>query len=438
MFFNKSLQRENQELREKLYSLEQVSESLNNDMLRITLDPQGKVIAVNANFEQELGIKFEKISGVHLTQLVPKSARNTQHYTRMKSAIEKREHWNGALQIEKGNHQEAWLRAIIQPVIDIKGKVQSFVVFATELTRTISKSREHEDMLKALNRSTAVIEFSLDGTIIRANENFLRSMGFSNNEQIAGKHHRIFCHSEEVNSPAYAAFWKKLASGQFVSDRFKRIDNYGRTVWLEASYNPIHNELGELYKVVKFATVITDQVNQESAAAEAAQFAYSISDETGKQTSQGQEVVRSMINKMDSLVQQMQRASRDIEALNEHSQKIDALVGDISAIADQTNLLALNAAIEAARAGEQGRGFAVVADEVRKLASRTNQTTKEIADVVSENLQRTTKAVELIAACQVQAGDTLQLSNQAGQLMEEIKSGAEQVIESVSQFNQKL
>ncbi|MBE4618032.1 chemotaxis protein [Vibrio navarrensis] len=438
MFFNKSLQRENQELREKLYSLEQVSESLNNDMLRITLDPQGKVIAVNANFEQELGIKFEKISGVHLTQLVPKSARNTQHYTRMKSAIEKREHWNGALQIEKGNHQEAWLRAIIQPVIDIKGKVQSFVVFATELTRTISKSREHEDMLKALNRSTAVIEFSLDGTIIRANENFLRSMGFSNNEQIAGKHHRIFCHSEEVNSPAYAAFWKKLASGQFVSDRFKRIDNYGRTVWLEASYNPIHNELGELYKVVKFATVITDQVNQESAAAEAAQFAYSISDETGKQTSQGQEVVRSMINKMDSLVQQMQRASRDIEALNEHSQKIDALVGDISAIADQTNLLALNAAIEAARAGEQGRGFAVVADEVRKLASRTNQTTKEIADVVSENLQRTTKAVELIADCQVQAGDTLQLSNQAGQLMEEIKSGAEQVIESVSQFNQKL
>ncbi|EJL6400597.1 PAS domain-containing protein [Vibrio navarrensis] len=438
MFFNKSLQRENQELREKLYSLEQVSESLNNDMLRITLDPQGKVIAVNANFEQELGIKFEKISGVHLTQLVPKSARNTQHYTRMKSAIEKREHWNGALQIEKGNYQEAWLRAIIQPVIDIKGKVQSFVVFATELTRTISKSREHEDMLKALNRSTAVIEFSLDGTIIRANENFLRSMGFSNNEQIAGKHHRIFCHSEEVNSPAYAAFWKKLASGQFVSDRFKRIDNYGRTVWLEASYNPIHNELGELYKVVKFATVITDQVNQESAAAEAAQFAYSISDETGKQTSQGQEVVRSMINKMDSLVQQMQRASRDIEALNEHSQKIDALVGDISAIADQTNLLALNAAIEAARAGEQGRGFAVVADEVRKLASRTNQTTKEIADVVSENLQRTTKAVELIAACQVQAGDTLQLSNQAGQLMEEIKSGAEQVIESVSQFNQKL
>lgn len=438
MFFNKSLQRENQELREKLYSLEQVSESLNNDMLRITLDPQGKIIDINANFEQELGIKLANISDEYLTNLVPKHARATPHYTRMKSAIEKREHWNGALQIKKGSNQEAWLRAILQPVVDSKGKVQRFVIFATELTRTISKSREHEDMLKALNRSTAVIEFNLDGTIIRANENFLRSMGFSNNEQIAGKHHRMFCHSEEANSSAYIEFWKKLAAGQFISDRFQRIDNYGRTVWLEASYNPIHDDFGELYKVVKFATVITDQVNQEQVVAEAAHLAYSISEETGKQTSQGQEVVRSMIDKMESLVGQMQRATQDIEKLKEDSQKINVLVGDISAIADQTNLLALNAAIEAARAGEQGRGFAVVADEVRKLASRTNQTTKEIADVVSENLQRTTKAVELIAECQVQAGDTLQLSNQAGQLMEEIKSGAEQVIESVSQFNQKL
>lgn len=124
MFFNKSQQRENQQLKERLYSLEQTNESLNNDMLRITLDPQGKVIDINANFEQELGIKLNDISGEHLTNLVPKHARATPHYTRMKSAIEKREHWNGALQIEKGNHQEAWLRAIIQPVIDIKGKVQ--------------------------------------------------------------------------------------------------------------------------------------------------------------------------------------------------------------------------------------------------------------------------------------------------------------------------
>lgn len=316
-------------------------------------------------------------------------------------------------------------------------KLLRFSVYATELTRTISASREHEDMLKAINRSMAVIEFSLDGTILRANDNFLKTMGYKS-EQIVGKHHRIFCESSDVNSPAYTEFWKKLGRGQFVSERFKRIDKHGHVVWLEASYNPIHNDTGELYKVVKFATVITDQVQQELAAQEAAQIAFNVSEETGRQTTQGQEVITAIIAKMDNLVRQMKQASKEIEALNQHSKSISDLVGNISGIADQTNLLALNAAIEAARAGEQGRGFAVVADEVRQLASRTNTTTEEIVTVVTENMKLTAKAVELINVCQSQAGEALDLSTQAGQVIEQVEQGAIRVVEAVRQFNQQL
>ncbi|MCG3729057.1 methyl-accepting chemotaxis protein [Vibrio cincinnatiensis] len=438
MFFNQSLQKENQQLKEYLYSLEQVRESLDGDMLRITLDPKGKIVSINENFEQELGIVFNRIEGVHLTDLVPAKARKTAHFNRMKTALEQKKHWNGAFQIAKTNGKEAWLRIILQPIINSQGQLLRFFVFATELTRTITASREHEDMLKALNRSTAVIEFTLDGKIIRANDNFLRTMGYRSNEQIAGKHHRIFCEEEEANSPAYAAFWKKLASGQYVSERFKRVDSAGQIVWLEASYNPIHNDLGELYKVVKFATVITDQVNQEQAVSEAANIAYAVSEKTGQQTLEGQQVVTAIIDRMDNLVKQMKQATIDIESLNKHSQEISKLVESISGIADQTNLLALNAAIEAARAGEQGRGFAVVADEVRQLASRTNNTTEEIVTVVAENLQRTAKAVELIAVCQSQAGETLELSTQAGQLMEDVQRGAQKVVDAISQFSQKL
>ncbi|NAW68766.1 PAS domain-containing protein [Vibrio sp. V27_P1S3P104] len=438
MFLNKSCQKENQQLKDQLYSLEQVRESLDGDMLRITLNPQGKIISVNENFEQELGIVFSTIEGINLIDLVPRKARHTSHFNNLKVALEQKKHWNGAFQIEKPNEQEAWLRIILQPILNTQGQLLHFIVLATELTRTITTSRAQEDMLNALNRSMAVIEFTLDGHIIRANDNFLRAMGYRSNEQIAGKHHRIFCDAQEANSSAYSAFWKKLASGQYVSERFKRVDSYGQVVWLEASYNPIHNDVGELYKVVKFATVITDQVNQELAVSEAAKIAYTVSEETGQQTLEGQQVVTAIIDKMDNLVKQMKQATADIESLNQHSQEISKLVESISGIADQTNLLALNAAIEAARAGEQGRGFAVVADEVRQLASRTNSTTEEIVTVVAENLQKTTKAVELIVACQAQAGDTLALSTQAGQLMEDVQHGAQKVVGAISQFSQKL
>ncbi|MBD0786334.1 PAS domain-containing methyl-accepting chemotaxis protein [Vibrio sp. Y2-5] len=437
MFFNKSLQQENQKLKENLYSLEQVRESLDEDMLRLTLDPQGNILSVNANFEQELGIKSSTVSGSHLTTLVPEKAKQSTHFKALKSALDGKKHWNGAFQIAKANRQEAWLRIILQPIFDTQRNLLRFAVYATELTRTISTSREHEDMLKAINRSMAVIEFSIDGNVLRANENFLKTMGYSN-EQLVGKHHRIFCEDTEVNSKEYADFWKKLGRGQFVSDRFKRIDSYGHVVWLEASYNPIHDDSGQLYKVVKFATVITEQVHQEMAAQEAAQIAFKVSEETGQQTIQGQEMITNIIAKMDNLVQQMKQASKDIEALNEHSKNISDLVGNISGIADQTNLLALNAAIEAARAGEQGRGFAVVADEVRQLASRTNTTTEEIVTVVDENMNLTAKAVELINACQSQAGEALDLSTQAGQVIEQVEQGAIRVVDAVRQFNQQL
>ncbi len=170
--------------------------------------------------------------------------------------------------------------------------------------------------------------------------------------------------------------------------------------WLEASYNPIHNDRGELYKVVKFATNITQQVLQEQSMAQAAQLANEVSQETGTQTVQGRQVIGSTLEKMQTLSEQMQQANAAIEDLKAHSSKISELVNSISGIADQTNLLALNAAIEAARAGDHGRGFAVVADEVRQLAMRTNTTTDEIVSMVTENLERTNNAVALISQCQ--------------------------------------
>jgi methyl-accepting chemotaxis protein len=337
----------------------------------------------------------------------------------------------------RGNGEEAWLRAIWQPVLNAEGKLGYFTLCANDLTRTITTSREHEGLIGALLRSTAVIEFNLAGEVLTANERFLSGMGYRL-EQIQGKHHRIFCDPEEYNSQAYREFWARLNRGEFVAGRFKRVDSHGRVVWLEASYNPIVDSHGKLYKVVKFATVITDQINQELAVAEAASIAYSISRQTDDSAVKGAAVVRQTVEVMQRIARQMQDASDGIEALGKQSQLISTIMQTIRGIADQTNLLALNAAIEAARAGEQGRGFAVVADEVRQLAGRTSQATEEIVEVVQKNQNLAQNAVDSMASSREQAEQGLGLANQAGAVIVEIQDGAKQVVQAVGQFASQL
>ncbi|MDH1680501.1 methyl-accepting chemotaxis protein [Pseudomonas chengduensis] len=184
--------------------------------------------------------------------------------------------------------------------------------------------------------------------------------------------------------------------------------------------------------------MITDQVNREAAIAEAANIAFETSKGTDDSAKNGASVVQQMLDTMRELSSRMQEAAQGIEALDKQSQLIGAIVKNISSIADQTNLLALNAAIEAARAGEQGRGFAVVADEVRQLASRTSSATEEITQVVGQNQQLAERAVELIDRGKTQAELGLELSAQAGQVITEIQDGAKLVVNAVERFATQL
>ena len=216
------------------------------------------------------------------------------------------------------------------------------------------------------------------------------------------------------------------------------MDSHGRLVWLEATYNPVVDANERLYKVVKFATVITEQVNREQAVAEAANIAYSTSLQTDDSAQRGTTVVTQAVDVMRDLAQHMQQAGEGIEALNAQSQVIGSIVKTISGIAEQTNLLALNAAIEAARAGEQGRGFAVVADEVRQLASRTSKATEEIVGVVRQNQDMARDAVALMADGRAQAEQGLALAAEAGTVIVEIQDGAQKVVSAVGQFANQL
>ncbi|GLH46089.1 PAS domain S-box protein [Pseudomonas moraviensis] len=435
--FNKRLKQELAALREELSSLVQVKESLESEMLALTLEPDGRIRSVNQNFLDEMFYKSQDLVGRAIEDIVPAHVKSDEFHQRFKNSMSRGEHFAGAVRLLRGNGDEAWLRSIVQPVRSSDGRIRHISFYASDLTRTIEASREHENLIGALVRSTAVIEFDLNGNVLSANDRFLNGMGYSL-AQIKGKHHRTFCAPEEYNSAEYQNFWRRLNSGEFVAGRFKRIDSHGRTVWLEASYNPVVDANDRLYKVVKFATVITDQVNREQAVADAASIAYSTSQQTDSTAQRGTTVVTEAVNVMRDLSRHMQAAGEGIEALNEQSLVIGTIVKTISGIAEQTNLLALNAAIEAARAGEQGRGFAVVADEVRQLASRTSQATDEIVGVVRQNQEMARNAVALMSDGKLQAEQGLALAAEAGTVIVEIQDGAQKVVDAVGQFANQL
>ena len=430
-FTNRNLLSENTYLKEQAAEYENIQKDLKKEMLYFLLSKNSTIIEVNELFAAALDSKVDELIGKNFNDLILKKSINKPHTQKLLLAINNLNHWHGALQLKTKTDRELWLRSIAQP---INGEL---AVYSAELTRTISQSREKEDMLAALSRSSAVIEFSLEGIILNANDNFLNAMGYSQS-QILGKHHSMFCDPNEVESSAYKQLWSELKQGRFISDRFKRIDSRGNEVWLEASYNPIHDDNGDLYKVAKFATVITEQMRREQAISQTAEIAFDISKQTDADAENGLEVVKQTISTMNALSKKLEIASESINKLDIQSAKVAELVDSIKSIADQTNLLALNAAIEAARAGEQGRGFSVVADEVRLLASRTSTATEQIIGVVTENKVLTQDAVTQIKSSLVEAKDALELSNSAGSVIDDIQKGAKEVVEAVGQFKTNL
>ena len=307
----------------------------------------------------------------------------------------------------------------------------------TDVTARVQKEQEQESQIKAINRSMATIEFNRLGEVISANENFLAVMGYRLDE-IVGKHHRLFCERSESESNEYRQFWERLNQGEFFSGNFKRLNNRGHTVWLRATYNPVFDANGSLYKVVKFASDITAQVLQQEAESRAARMAYETSLKTDDTAHEGARVVQETVDVMQSLAGELNHAAEGINDVSQQSEVISSIVQTIRGIAEQTNLLALNAAIEAARAGEQGRGFAVVADEVRNLASRTSQATLKIVEVVQHNRELAKGAVARMEASKDKAEQGVKLAGEAGQVILDIQDSARQVVQAISNFSSTL
>jgi len=408
--------------------------AINRSMAVIEFKPDGTILHANENFLNTVGYSLQDIQGKHHRIFCDEKYVRTPAYAEFWAKLGRGEFVTGEFKRVNKAGQTVWLEASYNPVLGSDGKVVKVVKFASDLTQKVYEAHEQHSKINAISRAMAVIEFNLDGSVLSANENFLNAVGYSLNE-IIGKHHRIFCDAAYTSSHEYAEFWSKLNRGEFASGQFKRVHRSGRELWLEASYNPVFDEDGKVYKVVKFASDITAQVQSVNKDVENAREAYKISESTEAISQQGASVIETAAVEMRRIADSARVSAGVIEELGSQSSQITSIVNTIHDIADQTNLLALNAAIEAARAGEQGRGFAVVADEVRKLAERTSSSTTEISGMIDKIREGTHTAIDSMTSMLKQAEQGVVLANDAGDAINKIRESTNQVVRVINEFS---
>lgn len=232
--------------------------ALHKALAIVEFEINGNIITANDNFLSLMGYTLEEVQGRPHSIFVDPEFANSEDYSKFWVALRKGEYVTSDFKRLGKGGREIWFHASYIPVPDSNGRPCRILMLASDITTAKRAEADIRGQVDAVDKSHAVIAFDVDGIILNANPKFLAVMGY-NLEEIKGKHHRIFVDPAEAESTMYKRFWQNLARGEYQAAEYKRIGKGGKEVWIQASYNPILDQNGRPFKVVKYATDVTAQ-----------------------------------------------------------------------------------------------------------------------------------------------------------------------------------
>jgi methyl-accepting chemotaxis protein len=388
--------------------LRQLVAAIDRSQATIAFDLDGNILDANANFLAVVGYSLDEVRGNHHRMFVEPAQRESEEYRRFWESLRRGEFRTDEWKRIARDGKAVWLQASYNPIVGDDGRPVRIVKFATDVTARKLRDLDYEGQFRAIDRSQAAIQFAMDGTILHANEIFLRAMGYELRE-IQGRHHRLFVDEETVKSAEYGEFWRALNRAEPQAGQFRRLDRNGAEVHLQATYTPILDAAGKPLKVVKFATDVTAQVREQAERArkvaallkavdEASRGDLTVAVDVGGDDAAGQ-IGRALKALLAVLRENVRGIAASAQAVAASAEQLSALSGQLASYADETSTKSTLSAQAASEVNDSVTSVAVGAEQMtssmKEIAANANEAATVAATAVGTGRRASATVAQL-------------------------------------------